>query len=110
MLHVVVFLGTMKLVLFMDLSSPYVLHLPFFSERCGAMRAIEIAYQKNWRSLWLDSDSTIVVSAFNNPAKPVTWALRNRWKNVLFMISQMNCIVTHIFREGNQVADLMANH
>ncbi|CAJ2670958.1 unnamed protein product [Trifolium pratense] len=81
-----------------------------FAELCGAMRAIEIAYQKNWRSLWLESDSTIVVSTFNNPSKPVSWALRNRWKNVLFMISQMNCIVTHIFREGNQVADLMANH
>ncbi|CAJ2672049.1 unnamed protein product [Trifolium pratense] len=73
-----------------------------FAELCGAMRAIEIAYQKNWRSLWLESDSTIVVSTFNNPSKPVSWALRNRWKNVLFMISQMNCIVTHIFREGNQ--------
>jgi hypothetical protein len=26
------------------------------------------------------------------------------------MAKQMNVIVTHIFREGNQVADLLANH
>jgi hypothetical protein len=26
------------------------------------------------------------------------------------MASQMNIIVTHIYREGNQVADLLANH
>jgi hypothetical protein len=25
------------------------------------------------------------------------------------MMSQMNCIVTHIYREGNMVADLLAN-
>jgi hypothetical protein len=27
-----------------------------------------------------------------------------------FMASQMNVIVTHIYREDNQVADLFANH
>jgi hypothetical protein len=27
----------------------------------------------------------------------------------LFMMNQMNCIVTHIYREGNMVADLLAN-
>jgi hypothetical protein len=26
------------------------------------------------------------------------------------MAKYMNCIVTHIFREGNQVVDLLANH
>jgi hypothetical protein len=26
------------------------------------------------------------------------------------MAKYMNCIVTHIFREENQVADLLANH
>ncbi|GAU16217.1 hypothetical protein TSUD_298490 [Trifolium subterraneum] len=83
---------------------------PHYAELCGAMRAIEIAYQNNWNNLWLETDSSLVVSAFQNPANPVVWALRNRWQNVLFMLKQMNCIVTHIYREGNQVADLIANH
>jgi hypothetical protein len=52
----------------------------------------------------------LVVVTFENPAKPVAWPLRNRWKNVMFMLSQMNCIVTHIFREGNSVADLLVNY
>ncbi|GAU35138.1 hypothetical protein TSUD_394640 [Trifolium subterraneum] len=82
----------------------------YFAELSGAIRAIEIAYQHNWSNLWLESDSSMVVSAFKNPSKPVAWALRNRWNNALFMVSQMNCIVTHIYREGNQVADLIANH
>jgi hypothetical protein len=28
----------------------------------------------------------------------------------MFMISQMHCVITHIYMEGNQVADLLANH
>ncbi|CAJ2666577.1 unnamed protein product [Trifolium pratense] len=78
----------------------------YFSEICGAMSAIEIAYSKNW----LETDSSLVVSAFKNPTKPVAWSLRNRWDNILFMITQMNYIVTHIYGEDNQVADLIANH
>jgi hypothetical protein len=77
---------------------------------CGAMKVVEIAFEKNWLNLWLELDSSLVVATFENPAKPVAWLLRNRWKNVMFMLSQMNCIVTHIFREGNSVADLLANY
>ncbi|GAU35013.1 hypothetical protein TSUD_103360 [Trifolium subterraneum] len=65
---------------------------PHYAELCGAMRAIEIAYQNNWNNLWLETDSSLVVSAFQNPANPVVWTLRNRWQNVLFMLKQMNCV------------------
>jgi ribonuclease HI len=82
----------------------------YIAEMCGVMRAIEIAYQNQLSNLWLESDSTTVVAAFNNPDKPVAWCLRNRWKNVVFMTSYMNFMVSHIYREGNQVADLLANH
>ncbi|GAU10853.1 hypothetical protein TSUD_425370, partial [Trifolium subterraneum] len=82
----------------------------YFAELCGAMRAIEIAYEKNWLNIWLETDSSLVVAAFKNPTKPVAWPLRNRWRNVLFMMNSMNCFVTHIYREGNKVADLIANH
>jgi ribonuclease HI len=82
----------------------------YVAEMCGAMRAIETAYQKQWPHLWLESNSSLVVAAFNNPEKPVAWQLRNRWRNVMFMFRQMNCVVTHIYREGNQVADSLVNH
>jgi hypothetical protein len=26
------------------------------------------------------------------------------------MLKQLNCVVSHIYREGNQVADSLANH
>jgi hypothetical protein len=110
MLHVVVFSGIMKLILSMPLLSLLGFASSYVAELCGAMRAIEIAFHHNWSNLWIESDSSIVVSAFSNPTKPVPWQLRNKWKNVMFMVRQLNCILTHIYREGNQVADSLANH
>jgi ribonuclease HI len=81
----------------------------FVAELSGALRAIEIALHRNWTHLWIESDSSSVVAAFKNPDKQVAYNLRNRWKNALVMLSQMNCVITHIYREGNQVADLLAN-
>jgi ribonuclease HI len=81
----------------------------YVAELSGAMRAIEIAFQKNWTHLWIESNSSSVVAAFKNSDTQVAYSLRNRWKNVLFMVSEMNCVITHIYREGNQVADLLAN-
>jgi ribonuclease HI len=82
----------------------------YFAELNGAMRAIEIAFHHGWHNLWLETDSSLVVAAFSNPNNLVSWRLRSRWTNVLTMLRQMNFMVTHIFREGNQAADLLANH
>ncbi|GAU38423.1 hypothetical protein TSUD_396030 [Trifolium subterraneum] len=43
------------------------------AELCGVIRAIEIAHQMNWRNLWLETDSALVVLAVNNPSSHVTW-------------------------------------
>jgi ribonuclease HI len=91
-------------------AEPLQITTSYVAELSGAMRAVEIAFQKNWKQLWIKSDSAIVVSTFNNPTKQVAWQLRNRWRNVMHMISQMTCVITHIYREGNQVVDLLANH
>jgi hypothetical protein len=40
----------------------------FFAEILGAIRAIEISYQNHWFNLWLETDSELVVKAFNNHA------------------------------------------
>jgi ribonuclease HI len=82
----------------------------FYAELSGAMRAIEVAFQHGWHNLWLETDSSLVVAAFSNPNNLITWRLRSRWRNVLTRIRQMNFMITHIFREGNHAADLLANH
>ncbi|KAK2391461.1 hypothetical protein QL285_064921 [Trifolium repens] len=81
----------------------------YFAELSGAIKAIEIAFDNHWNNLWLETDSMLVVNAFKNQNNCVAWPLRNRWKNALTKTRQMNFLVTHVFREGNKVADLIAN-
>ena len=78
------------------------------SELIAAMLAIEIAKLKNWRNLWLETDSMLVYLAFKS-SKIVPWSLRNRWDNCLFLLSSFNFCVTHIYKEDNQCADQLAN-
>lgn len=80
----------------------------FVAEICGALRAIEIAAQRNWRNLWIETDSSLVVLAFKSSAI-IPCNVRNRWENCKLLTNNMNFLVTHIYREGNQSADKLAN-
>lgn len=67
-----------------------------------------MAAHYHWFNLWLETNSMLVLQAFKN-SNLVPWQIRNRWDNVHILLSIMHCIVTHIFREGNQVVDSLAN-
>lgn len=79
------------------------------AELIGAMLAIELAYERGWHNLWIESDSELVVAAFKNP-DIVPWRLRNRWQNCLTLTNGMHFQVSHIYREGNSCADKLARH
>ncbi|GAU48962.1 hypothetical protein TSUD_406700 [Trifolium subterraneum] len=49
----------------------------FQVELNAAISAIEIAYRFHWHNLWIETDSALVVRAFQNPNYEVTWNLRN---------------------------------
>jgi len=74
----------------------------------GALRAIELTKQFNWQNIWLESDSALVANVFKNKFQ-VPWKLRNRWDNCTLITSIMNFIVSHVFREGNECACMLAN-
>jgi ribonuclease HI len=80
----------------------------FLAELCGVMRSIELAKDKNWLNPWIETDSSLVVQAFKSKTV-IPWAVRNRWENCLLMITQMNFMISHIYREGNDIADSLAN-
>jgi len=80
----------------------------FHAELHGAMHAIELASQFHWKNLWLECDSALVINAIKN-LSIVPWRLCNRWENCLHITRSMNFIATHIFREGNTCADVLAN-
>ena len=78
------------------------------AELVGAMTAIEITYENNWRKLWLETDSKLLVLTFIS-ISIVPWQLRQRWNQCLLLTQSMNFVVTHIYREGNHCADKLAN-
>ncbi|XP_058775629.1 uncharacterized protein LOC131649906 [Vicia villosa] len=83
-------------------------HNAFFAELSGALRAIELAQLHHWNHLWLESDSSLVVKAFSNQAA-IPWLLRNRWINCHVYTRHINFLITHVYREANSCADLLAN-
>ena len=78
----------------------------FHAETLAIILAIEHAAQHGWRNLWLESDSTSALMIFSNSSL-VPWLLRNRWNNARRLGIQV--ISSHIFREGNNCADKLAN-
>ena len=78
----------------------------FFAEVYGYILAMEYAANHGWRNIWLESDSTSALAVFKNTSL-VPVLLRNRWHNACNQGIQVIC--SHIFREGNCCADLLAN-
>jgi ribonuclease HI len=82
--------------------------IAFHAELLGVMNAIEVAHEKGWWNLWLETDSVMVTLAYKSPAM-VPWMLRNRWFNCMHLLKDMNFILSHIYREGNALADRLAS-
>lgn len=79
-----------------------------YAELSAAMNAIEIASLMGFSNVWLESDSQLVILAFNS-IYVVPWGLRNRWENCLKLTYNMRFCASHIYREGNTCADKLAN-
>jgi len=69
----------------------------FHAELSAVMRAIELANQRGWRNLWLETDSYLVVLAFKKVSL-IPCALK-----------QMNYVISHTYREGNKCTDKLAS-
>jgi len=80
----------------------------FHAELSGVIRAIEMADQRGWRNLWIETDSALMVMAFKSISL-IPCNLKNRWRNCNRVLENMNFIVTHIYGEGNQCTDSLAN-
>jgi hypothetical protein len=59
------------------------------------------------QNLWIETDSSLVVLAFKSSSF-IPWSIKTRWLNCQKIASGMNLMVTHVFREGNDIADTLA--
>ncbi|POO02039.1 Ribonuclease H, partial [Trema orientale] len=81
----------------------------FEAELAGAIHAILYAYEFGWTNLWLECDSTYLVTLLRERSPSVPWRWKPSWLRCMERISRMNFRVSHIFREGNAVADISAS-
>ena len=81
----------------------------FEAELLGFILAVEKAKEFEWRNLWIESDSSYVVNLFRKKSGKIPWKLNNRWHRAMKFASEINVVVSHIFREGNAVADKLSN-
>jgi hypothetical protein len=50
----------------------------------------------------------LAISAFKI-SSIIPWPLKNRWLNCMFKVRNIQVIVSHVYREGNFVAEKLAN-
>ncbi|WCJ36046.1 hypothetical protein M5689_017268 [Euphorbia peplus] len=78
------------------------------AELRAAIHAISVAWERGWHNIWLECDSSYVVELFKKRSSQVPWEVRQDWLQCMRNISDMSFVVSHIFREGNRVADALA--
>ncbi|KAK3221397.1 hypothetical protein Dsin_008422 [Dipteronia sinensis] len=72
--------------------------------------AINYAWNLGRHRIWLENDSSYVVQLLSIRSDQVTWCVHQAWQRCIHQISHMEFQVSHIFREGNQVADALSKH
>ncbi|XP_057770760.1 uncharacterized protein LOC130990552 [Salvia miltiorrhiza] len=81
----------------------------FEAELLAVIMAIQIAHSRGWFALWVESDSTYIVNLLNTRSNIVPWRFIASWNKILVILQDFNIQISHIYREGNVPADIMAN-
>ncbi|KAH6818323.1 hypothetical protein C2S51_001926 [Perilla frutescens var. frutescens] len=81
----------------------------FLAELLAVLVALEWAHSLSLDFIWLEADSIYVVNLLSSRSLQVPWILKARWKCVLDFIDSIHFCVSHIYREGNSVADILAS-
>jgi len=66
--------------------------------------AIDLAWSKNFRCIWLECDSSLLCQTFSS-FNLIPWSLRGRWRKCVKICKEVEFKVSLIFREENHYAD-----
>ncbi|XP_078439102.1 uncharacterized protein LOC144709423 [Wolffia australiana] len=89
-------------------SNLYELGTNMVAECRSLLDGLELCEQFGFHDIWVESDSKAMCDMINSQ-KCNKWKLKNWWNKILTHMHQIKHI-SHIFREGNYVADALANH
>ncbi|KAL0430779.1 UNVERIFIED_CONTAM: putative ribonuclease H protein [Sesamum radiatum] len=71
-------------------------------------RGLQICASRGLRKIWIETDATAIIKLISAPQRG-KWNLQATLQNIRKILSQMEHKLSHIFREGNQVADFLAH-
>lgn len=83
-------------------------HTAFEVELLAFIQAIHIAWEKGWHKLWVEMDSKSVVLCVNRNNFVPPWFAATLWQNYKWKMNRMISHISHIFMEGNQVANRLS--
>ena len=72
--------------------------------------SIEKASGFNWYSLWVETDFMYFVIMFNKRTGNIPWRGPMVESSAKSEIKNMNLVISHIFREGNNMTNKLASH
>ncbi|KAJ0078610.1 hypothetical protein Patl1_23838 [Pistacia atlantica] len=93
----------------MDFQRALVIQTSIYVELMAVIQALEMPFCRGWSFTWLECDSLSIVASFQSSYFSPPWQIRIRWFNCLTKLLSINFHVSHIYREGNQGADTVAN-
>ncbi|KAK3200069.1 hypothetical protein Dsin_023484 [Dipteronia sinensis] len=91
-------------------ASPLGIMHAFEAELSVVIKAIEYAFGFGWHNLWIECDSSYMVSLLSCRSPNVPWRFLSSWRRCLVYLTSMKIFVSHIYREGNQVGNSLASH
>ncbi|KAL0287134.1 UNVERIFIED_CONTAM: putative ribonuclease H protein [Sesamum radiatum] len=78
------------------------------AELSAIYRGLQICFSRGLRKIWIETDATAIIKIISAPQRGA-WNLQATLQNICKILNQMEHKLSHIFREGNQVADFLAN-
>ncbi|KAL2462289.1 RNase H domain-containing protein [Abeliophyllum distichum] len=77
------------------------------AELRAILDGIILAQRLGLSVLWVESDSTLAIHCITKGGEP--WHIQATLRHIRHLLALDRDTITHIFREGNQVADLLAS-
>ncbi|KAL5721431.1 hypothetical protein ACHQM5_005080 [Ranunculus cassubicifolius] len=79
------------------------------AELSALYRGLEIVLENGWENVWVEGDPKTLVEIIVNRRKVRCQHAHRLVRDINLIMPELNnCILTHIYREGNKVADMLA--
>lgn len=79
------------------------------AELAALVRGLEIVLENGWSDIWLEGDSKSLVDIISQRRQAKCTQVQMHVARINLIIPEIkNCILTHIYREGNRAADKFA--